>query len=194
MLLCDECDKGWHTYCLTPPLTEIPDGCWVCPQCDSKGITPEAVEANGLQDRPRHTISPKLPQALQWAVVMAVGKGQKVRTAEQLGVVSYSGRQGHTHYFSVEYDDGSTELLNVNQDYGQGAYYPRMHQAARPGGLRPHHLESKGPNQIGHTDLCTYVECVMPGRHGPTNCDEMTQAATTGKPQQSQADRDSGIL
>jgi hypothetical protein len=26
MLLCDNCDQGYHTYCLSPPLTEIPEG------------------------------------------------------------------------------------------------------------------------------------------------------------------------
>ena len=33
MLLCDGCDDAYHTYCLNPPLTEIPPGDWRCPQC-----------------------------------------------------------------------------------------------------------------------------------------------------------------
>jgi len=33
MLLCDGCDDAYHTYCLTPPLSEIPPGDWRCPQC-----------------------------------------------------------------------------------------------------------------------------------------------------------------
>uniref|UniRef100_A0A4W4ELA1 E3 ubiquitin-protein ligase UHRF n=1 Tax=Electrophorus electricus TaxID=8005 RepID=A0A4W4ELA1_ELEEL len=33
-LLCDECDMAFHTYCLTPPLTSIPeDEDWYCPEC-----------------------------------------------------------------------------------------------------------------------------------------------------------------
>ncbi|XP_036410490.1 E3 ubiquitin-protein ligase UHRF1-like [Megalops cyprinoides] len=33
-LLCDECDMAFHTYCLTPPLTTIPDDeDWYCPDC-----------------------------------------------------------------------------------------------------------------------------------------------------------------
>ena len=26
LLLCDKCDNGWHTFCLTPALTEVPEG------------------------------------------------------------------------------------------------------------------------------------------------------------------------
>ncbi|XP_056132833.1 E3 ubiquitin-protein ligase UHRF1 [Lampris incognitus] len=33
-LLCDECDMAFHTYCLDPPLTSIPeDEDWYCPGC-----------------------------------------------------------------------------------------------------------------------------------------------------------------
>lgn len=33
-LLCDECDMAYHTYCLNPPLTSIPDDeDWYCPGC-----------------------------------------------------------------------------------------------------------------------------------------------------------------
>jgi hypothetical protein len=33
MLLCDGCNKGYHTSCLTPPLARIPRGKWFCPVC-----------------------------------------------------------------------------------------------------------------------------------------------------------------
>ena len=33
MLLCDKCDSGWHIFCLSPPLKEIPPGEWKCPMC-----------------------------------------------------------------------------------------------------------------------------------------------------------------
>ena len=28
LLLCDGCDKGFHTYCFKPPITKIPEGDW----------------------------------------------------------------------------------------------------------------------------------------------------------------------
>ncbi|CAG9858171.1 unnamed protein product [Phyllotreta striolata] len=33
ILLCDECDDEYHTYCLDPPLENIPDDDWYCPTC-----------------------------------------------------------------------------------------------------------------------------------------------------------------
>ena len=32
-ILCDACDCEYHTYCLDPPLHEVPGGEWLCPGC-----------------------------------------------------------------------------------------------------------------------------------------------------------------
>ncbi|XWS49936.1 hypothetical protein CRYUN_Cryun12cG0045500 [Craigia yunnanensis] len=45
MLLCDRCNKGWHIYCLSPPLKQVPPGNWYCFEClnsnkDSFGFVP----------------------------------------------------------------------------------------------------------------------------------------------------------
>lgn len=45
MLLCDRCNRGWHIYCLSPPLKKIPQGNWYCFEClnsdkDSFGFVP----------------------------------------------------------------------------------------------------------------------------------------------------------
>uniref|UniRef100_A0A6Q2X4A9 [histone H3]-trimethyl-L-lysine(4) demethylase n=1 Tax=Esox lucius TaxID=8010 RepID=A0A6Q2X4A9_ESOLU len=33
LLLCDGCDDSYHTFCLIPPLNDIPKGDWRCPKC-----------------------------------------------------------------------------------------------------------------------------------------------------------------
>ncbi|KAI8621788.1 chromatin remodelling complex Rsc7/Swp82 subunit-domain-containing protein [Chytriomyces sp. MP71] len=33
MVLCDACDKGYHTYCLNPKMDKAPVGSWHCPAC-----------------------------------------------------------------------------------------------------------------------------------------------------------------
>ena len=48
LLLCDECNKGYHTFCLNPPLkscdncfqsfVDIPEGDWYCPECLKKRV------------------------------------------------------------------------------------------------------------------------------------------------------------
>ncbi|KAL0200154.1 hypothetical protein M9458_003341, partial [Cirrhinus mrigala] len=30
LLLCDDCDISYHTYCLDPPLQNVPNGSWKC--------------------------------------------------------------------------------------------------------------------------------------------------------------------
>lgn len=33
ILFCDNCDRGFHLYCLDPPLKEAPTGTWLCRHC-----------------------------------------------------------------------------------------------------------------------------------------------------------------
>ncbi|KAI5095905.1 bromodomain adjacent to zinc finger domain protein 2A [Silurus meridionalis] len=35
LLLCDGCDRGWHMFCLRPKVTQVPEGDWFCPTCNS---------------------------------------------------------------------------------------------------------------------------------------------------------------
>lgn len=33
LVLCDDCDTAWHTYCARPTLADVPRGAWRCPRC-----------------------------------------------------------------------------------------------------------------------------------------------------------------
>ncbi|XP_042359629.1 zinc finger protein DPF3 isoform X1 [Plectropomus leopardus] len=33
LLFCDDCDRGYHMYCLKPPMTQPPEGSWSCHVC-----------------------------------------------------------------------------------------------------------------------------------------------------------------
>ncbi|CAB4068329.1 DPF2 [Lepeophtheirus salmonis] len=33
LLFCDDCDRGYHMYCLVPPIKEPPEGFWSCKLC-----------------------------------------------------------------------------------------------------------------------------------------------------------------
>jgi len=33
LLFCDDCDRGYHMYCLVPPMKEAPEGSWSCRIC-----------------------------------------------------------------------------------------------------------------------------------------------------------------
>lgn len=36
-----QCDEPYHCGCLTPPLTELPEGEWFCPVCEKEGASME---------------------------------------------------------------------------------------------------------------------------------------------------------
>ena len=38
LLCCDSCTSAYHTFCLNPQLSEIPDGDWKCPRCSAKAL------------------------------------------------------------------------------------------------------------------------------------------------------------
>eukprot|EP00794_Sanderia_malayensis_P016840 gene16840-18539_t len=42
LVLCDECNRGYHPYCLRPALLDIPFDNWKCPACEPLKATPRA--------------------------------------------------------------------------------------------------------------------------------------------------------
>lgn len=51
LLLCDGCDDSYHTFCLIPPLHDVPKGDWRCPKCLAQvGIR---QKTRGMRDAPR---------------------------------------------------------------------------------------------------------------------------------------------
>ena len=45
ILLCDgaACPEGWHLKCLTPPLTAVPNGEWLCPSCIARNAATDVA-------------------------------------------------------------------------------------------------------------------------------------------------------
>lgn len=52
MLLCDGCDDSYHTFCLIPPLNDIPRGDWRCPKCVCEEVK-KPPEAFGFEQASR---------------------------------------------------------------------------------------------------------------------------------------------
>lgn len=52
MLLCDDCDKGYHIFCLSNPLKAVPPGDWICDPCIvNRG------DDYGFEEGDEHTLS-----------------------------------------------------------------------------------------------------------------------------------------
>ena len=45
LLLCDRCEKAYHTYCLEVPLTSVPGGTWCCESCYETHLSNRRVRA-----------------------------------------------------------------------------------------------------------------------------------------------------
>lgn len=44
----NRCDRGFHLFCLSPPLTKVPDGEWTCPLCKQADLDSTALRPGNL--------------------------------------------------------------------------------------------------------------------------------------------------
>ena len=65
LILCDLCNKGWHTYCLKTPLKTIPSGIWVCPKCSSKKAKKEEQKPEKTEKTEKHFESSEIKIKLE---------------------------------------------------------------------------------------------------------------------------------
>ena len=67
MLLCgtgiEGCSRGFHIYCLTPPLDAIPDGDWFCPDCSAAGGAAATAASRSTSEAAARPDSAALPRA-----------------------------------------------------------------------------------------------------------------------------------
>jgi hypothetical protein len=130
MLLCDFCNNGWHTYCLTPTLCQVPEGDWLCPACTASGITQEQVAAA----QPSR-IAGREAQAADPTTVIFANKAMRARdlaasayggrlvckrittkqglSEELWGAVTFRGADFRPVYFDIQYDNHTHEILGM---------------------------------------------------------------------------------
>lgn len=67
MLLCHHCASGYHTYCLQPPLEQVPLGIWLCPVCTDSGVT-EADVVKAIDQQNQRVLEQQHPERLTPAI------------------------------------------------------------------------------------------------------------------------------
>uniref|UniRef100_A0A671PZS0 E3 ubiquitin-protein ligase UHRF n=1 Tax=Sinocyclocheilus anshuiensis TaxID=1608454 RepID=A0A671PZS0_9TELE len=125
-LLCDECNMAFHIYCLTPPLTSIPeDEDWYCPTC--KNDSSEVVKA-GEKLRTSKKKS-KMPSATtesqrDWGKGMAcVGRTKECTIVPSNHYGPVPGVPvGTTWKFRVQVRRSAPERLSVKEKLNDGSY------------------------------------------------------------------------
>ena len=128
---------------------------------------------------------PRYLKALQGALVMSEAKGRKGRSSKRLGVASYSGKQGRTHYFSVAFEDGSAELLTVVQLRSRITTDTKQPTKGRASvSAFSSGASGSGPAKI---ELATvpgvraFLSASMPGQHDGYKLEVVALAAQTGR-------------
>ena len=89
LILCDGCDMEWHTYCMSPPLTEIPQGNWFCFDCiaNDRTFTDEDEDDEDEDDDNENKSDDKEARFLSNS-----SDGSVDPTSEQIPVVRRPGR------------------------------------------------------------------------------------------------------
>lgn len=103
MLLCDGCDKGWHQYCVDPPVTDIPpeQEPWYCPMCCASNPVALAYTATrslrlGPPQPPPPQPPPAAPPAHEAGTVVVAGAAEPAKNAthSSQGAVTVVGVDG----------------------------------------------------------------------------------------------------
>ena len=112
MLLCDSCNTGWHTYCMRPPLDEIPEGDWICPRCHHNGVTLQSLpKRDKTVSRTKRGSDPRAMAHLlhdRWArQQVVVRRGTGTISKLRYGQVRYKGDKHHPRVYEVKWQDGT---------------------------------------------------------------------------------------
>ena len=109
MLLCDGCDAGYHTYCSQPPIENVPEGDWFCPDCPEKkeegedGSTPLSAESKKGSARARRRKSrwssglvPKKKPAAKKKILESDEENQEDEEDDKTGDVSMESEKNNS--------------------------------------------------------------------------------------------------
>jgi hypothetical protein len=139
MLLCDNCNTGWHIDCLVPALPSVPDGVWVCPYCVAAGVDLAEVEARQAANQQAKDSAPA-----DIAPLFSLNRRRMVAEAESMhgrwlvyplpgpaktkvptwGVVEYLGEQVYPRCLRIHYPSGVQHdvTLRTVRKYLQGTH------------------------------------------------------------------------
>jgi site-specific DNA-cytosine methylase len=209
LLLCDKCGRGWHLFCLEPPLEAVPEGTWLCQECSQAGVTVEQVESIPLREAPARLVTrrgraaPSAPEAVasnppaevrpylgrMLSKVFLEKKGAQRRK----GPVAWLGMVGGQPHVEVAYEHGVKETMSVRElKEGLDARALRWGPGRPPKMVAVSALEIKPPRapplpaMPADWDLTTgegvlkAMEFLLPGQHGRRHATRLSNLAPGG--------------
>jgi hypothetical protein len=142
-MFCDHCNSGWHTYCCTPPLQQVPEGHFMCERCTAAGVTLQqlqAAEQVRQAQAERGSAVDLFPLADQRRrdERAAALHGRLITRRQGRGVVwgrvSYKGAHHRPAYFKLVFADGVVEDGLSHKMVTQGKAYSLQPEGKQPPG------------------------------------------------------------
>jgi len=140
-MFCDACNLGWHTYCCTPPLREVPEGLFICDRCSAKGVTEDQLQLRALQRQhiqeqggvpDLFPLADKRRRDERAAAMHGRLLRRTVGSRVQWGRVNYLGALARPRYFKVVYADGSEEQGLTFYKVTKGKGYSLVEEGVEP--------------------------------------------------------------
>lgn len=112
IMFCDRCDRGWHLYCLDPPLGKPPRGSWYCPTCQG---TPKANEKKA--PTPARSAPPTIVR-IRRSKLEGTGKRKRMRRdeSESDSDASDTEKADEGHFSGVLFGDDAETVVNAPGD------------------------------------------------------------------------------
>jgi hypothetical protein len=163
LLICELCARGYHTRCLQPQLTAIPEGLWICPGCVSEGGTiadaerkqaqrQEAIDRSNLPNLYPDVATKRRDQQAEQLHGRLIRKSWVLPGSNSRrwfwGRLHYRGPLVRPNYFIAVYEDSDYEVLSA-------AAAKRLLQPADaqlPQGVIIPELDPQMLWRLGHTD------------------------------------------
>jgi transposase InsO family protein len=182
MLLCDGCNLGYHTFCLTPPLSDIPAGTWICPTCVQFGVTPTDVQRRRERyipvERSRPAIELPNPRRRALARKLAAEWHGKVvkhttRASVRIGRVVFTD-ESSLKWFNIYWTDGTmtehdSRILARLEVIPENDAPADIMQPPDPVTVLAIGPDTEWPTWSVRTpaDVAARLRAVMPGQHSP---------------------------
>jgi hypothetical protein len=158
MLLCDNCNTGWHIFCLTPPLSQVPDTeVWICPRCEEQGVDPASVAPPVMSDPVprRQSLFTSAATRRRDAAAQALD-GSKVLVSGRTGTAKFVDAARRPRYFDIVFEDGSKQR-ECSTTYVRHRLALQAAAAALPS-FEHAQWECKSADDVG-----AVVQALMPG-------------------------------
>lgn len=129
ILLCDNCDCGWHCSCLRPALLVIPEGDWFCPPCQHISLITALTNALKDYDKRVNRLNMEIRRKERLAYV-GICLDNVLPSRDQDKDEKHKKRDGYNDDSDDESDDSGSSSGSSSDDDSEPIYQLRQRRQA----------------------------------------------------------------